>query len=190
MRLRLITAPAAEPLTVAEARAQVSETDTVHDSALTAWITTAREALDGPSGALGRALVTQEWELLLDGFPGGDSIDLPLPPLQSVTSVTYVDSDGATQTLATSVYGVDTASEPGAVHLKYGQSWPQTRAQRNAVVIRFTAGYGGAADVPSRLKSAMKLHVADLFANREAQGEPLAANPAYDALTFPFKVFR
>jgi len=189
MRLRLIQAPATEPLTTDEARLQVSETDTAHDAALDAWIATAREHLDGPDGVLGRALITQTWELLLDRFPAGREIPLPLPPLQSVVSIKYLDAAGDEQTLARSVYGVDPSTQPGVVHLKRGQAWPATFDERNAVVIRFVAGYGDNAEaVPQRLRSAMKLHIGDLFANREAQGEQLFANAAYDNLIFPFRM--
>ena len=191
MRLRLIEAPAAaDPVvTLAEARTHLEILDTARDDAIEAWITAATEQLDGRAGILGRALVTQKWELLLDTFPCASTIAIPLPPLRTVESITYVDSDGATQTLATSVYAVDTASEPGVVSLKYAQVWPATRCERNAVSIQFTAGYGAAAVVPERLKSAIKLMVGDLFANREASGDDLKANPALQALIFPFKVF-
>jgi len=188
MRLRLVTAPAETPITLAEAKLQVKETTTDRDAELTAMLATAAEQLDGRAGVLGRALVTQTWELLLDRFPCGDCIEIPLPPLQSVTSITYVDANGATQTLATSVYGVDPACEPGAVYLKHGQEWPITRDDRNAVTIRFVAGYGNAAAVPERLKSAMKLHIADLDANREQSGNELYENPAYLALISGFRM--
>lgn len=188
MRLRLITPPSETPLTLAEAKSQVRETTANRDTELTAMLGAAVSHLDGREGLLGRALVTQTWEMLLDAFPDCDGIEIPLPPLQSVTSVTYVDADGATPTLATSVYGVDTASQPGVVYLKYNQEWPTTREERNAVTIRFVAGYGTADDVPESLKSAMKLHLADLDANRERGGDQLFENPAYDALVFPFRV--
>jgi uncharacterized phiE125 gp8 family phage protein len=171
MRLRLVTAPTETPISLDEAKAHVRETTTDRDAELTAMVAAATTQLDGRAGLLGRALVTQTWEMLLDGFPCGDTIEVPLPPLQSIASITYTDTQGATQTLATSVYGVDASCEPGVVHLKYGQAWPATRDERNAVVIRFVAGYGTATAVPERLKSALKLVVADLDANREGGGE-------------------
>lgn len=188
MRLRLIAAPAATPLTLAEVKSQVRETTSDRDTELTAMLAAAVAQLDGRAGVLGRALVTQTWELLLDAFPCGDVIELPLPPLQSVTSISYVDSDGSTQTLSTSVYGVDTACEPGAVHLKYNQEWPETRDERNAVTIRFVCGYGLAAAVPENIKSAMKLHIADLDANRERQGDELFENEAYANLISTYRM--
>lgn len=214
MRLRLIAAPATEPVTLAEATAQVSGFGTANDAILGALIVAAREHLDGRKGILGRALMPQTWELLLDNFPvgvtlGGSEqlrisvttrdrelrnaryiIEIPLPPLASVTSITYTDTAGVLQTLPTSVYAVDTASEPGVVSLKYGQSWPATRTERNAVTIKFVAGYADSATVPQALKAAMKLHIADLFENRERQGPQVFENAAYDALIFPYRLVR
>ncbi len=183
MRLRMLTAPDELPVTLAEARTHLEIVDTDRDDAISAWIADATGELDGKDGILGRALVTQQWELALDRFPCGSEIGIPLPPLRSVESITYTDTNGDTQTLATSVYAVDTVSEPGVVSLKYGQTWPSTRCERNAVSIQFTAGYGTADDVPETLKSAIKLRVGDRFANRESQATDLSS------LIFRFKVF-
>lgn len=190
MALRRTEAPAELPLRVDDSlRLQLRLFDDAEDAIIEAMVAAATEHLDGKDGILGRALIEQSWELLLDSFPCASEIRIPLPPLRSVESITYVDSNGDTQTLATSVYAVDTASEPGVVSLKYGQTWPSTRCQRNAVTIAFTCGYGTSDDVPERLKSAIKLMVGDLYANREAQGEAMVRNATADALIFPFKVF-
>lgn len=190
MPLRRTTAPATLPLAVADVRGHVEAIGTVHDEKLEAMLTAIVEQLDGKDGILGRALVTQEWELMLDTFPCASTIKVPLPPLQSVESITYVDTAGATQTLPTSVYAVDIASEPGVVSLKYAQVWPATINQRNAVTIAFTCGYGAAEAVPGRLKAAIKLMVGDLFENREASilGVSRVDNPTVDSLLFPFRV--
>jgi uncharacterized phiE125 gp8 family phage protein len=185
MRLRRTQAPDEAILSAADARADtIRIVDDSQDDTIDALIAAATEAFDGKDGALGRALVTQSWELLLDRFPCACEFAIPLPPLRSVESITYVDTNGDTQTLATSVYAVDTTSEPGVVSLKYGQVWPTTRCQRNAVTIAFTAGYGTGDDVPERVKSAIKLKVADLF----YQTQDNAA--AVEALVFPFRVFQ
>lgn len=191
MPLRLVIAPTGNPVTLAEAKVHLRVSAAADDADITAMVTAATGQLDGRDGILGRALVTQQWQLLLDCFPGASVIKMPLPPLQSVESITYVDAAGATQTLPTSVYAVDTASEPGVVSLKFAQVWPSTRTERNAVTIAFTAGYGVASMVPERLKSAIKLMVGDLYENREAAivGVPRADNPAVANLLFPFRVF-
>ena len=117
----------------------------------------------------GRTLLTAtkyhyltEWE-----YP----IELPEFPLASVTSITYIDADGAVQTLAVSLYDVDTAEEPGYVRLGYGDTWPTLRGDENGITITYVAGYGAAADVPEGLKVAIKALTAHWYEHREAVAE-------------------
>ena len=131
-------------------------------------IKAAQGNIDGKDGWLGRALMTQTWDLFLDVFPAGSkSIQIPLPPLQSVTSVKYINPDGNLITLDASKYIVDIAATPGLIHAAYGESWPDTRCQSNAVTVRFVAGYGTAAAVPEPVKAALKLLVGHWYQNRE-----------------------
>lgn len=183
MRLRRTAAPDTLPLTVDDLRFDLRLVGTTQDADIEGYIADATGRLDGKDGTLGRALVEQSWELLLDRFPCASEIPIPLPPLRSVTSITYVDTDGATQTLATTVYAVDTASEPGVVSLKYGQTWPSTLCQRNAVTIAFTCGYGLSDDVPDPLKSAIKLMVKDRYDQTQDNEAAIAR------LIFPYRVF-
>ena len=100
---------------------------------------------------LGRRLITQTVEMVLDEFPS-EEIDLILPDAQSITSIKYLDDSGVEQTLAGSVYALDADSTPSRVLLKYGQAWPSTQDVQNAVRVRFVVGYGDAAAVPSNVK--------------------------------------
>ena len=116
-----------------------------------------------------RQLVSATWRMRLDEWPcdPDDGILLPRAPLQSVTSISYVDLNGVTQTVPTSVYVVAPDREPGEIRLKYGQVWPFARNEPNAITIDFIAGYGAASAVPGLLKSAILLMVGDWFENRE-----------------------
>ncbi len=163
MSLQLVTAPASEPVTLAEAKSHLRVTVTDDDTLITSLIVAARQWIENFTR---RALITQTWDYFLDAFDDG-GIEIPRPPLISVGSVKYVDNDGATQTLATSEYTADTAAERGLVRLAYGKSWPGTRTQANAVTIRFTAGYATAADVPGPIKSACLLMLGELYERRE-----------------------
>lgn len=165
MAVTVVQAPAAEPITLAEAKAHLRVDTADEDGLITSLITVARAVAEAYTN---RALVTQTLELTLDAFPGGDGIiELPRPRLQAVTSVTYVDESGLARTMTTSEYQVDARAEPGRVAPAYGTTWPATREQFNAVTIRYTAGYGAAAAVPESIKAAIKLLVAHLFENRE-----------------------
>jgi len=163
MSLVQTIAPASEPITLTEAKAHLRvETDfTEDDTIIGTFISAARESCEARTG---RQLVTATYALRLGGFPCGDSIELPKPPLVSVSSITYVDTDGTTQTLSTDVYEVDPYTTPGRVVLKYAQVWPTTRSQRNAVTITFVAGYE---EVPTLLKQGMLMRIAHWYENRE-----------------------
>jgi len=118
-----------------------------------------------------RALATQTWNLYLDDFPDEDFIELPKAPLQSVTSVTYIDSDGttATMTASTSGYFVDTDSQPGRVCLSYGITWPSfTPYPYNAVKVIFICGHTGVTPdiIPESTKTAMMMLINHMYENR------------------------
>lgn len=155
------TAPATEPLTISEVMnyCHVDQTD---DLLFEMFIKSARVAAEGRTR---RALITQTLDLYLDEFPLWD-MTIPKPKLQSVTSVTYTDTDGVEQTLSASNYQVDTASAPARIAPSYGNVWPTARFQMNAVKIRYIAGYGAAADVPSGIKNWMLLRIGTLWENR------------------------
>lgn len=202
MSLKLITAPTAEPITVTEAKAHLRVVGTDDDTLITALIVAARQSAEHITG---RALMPQTWELALDEFPnvalwslrrvsdGQErmAIKLPKPPFSSITSVSYVDADGVTQTIASSGYQLDSHSEPARLMPAYGASWPSTRDQANAVLIRFAAGYANAAAVPQEIKQWMLLRVGMLYENREsvAAGVTLAEVPFVDRLLDAHKVW-
>jgi len=163
MGLTLIQAPSEEPITVEEAKASPSlrVTTAAADTDIGTLITTARDTAETITR---RAFITQTWELVLDGFPSG-GIVLPMPPLQSVASIKYIDDNGDQQTLNALLYAVDIDSEPGLVVPAYGESWPYTRDEVNAVRVRFVAGYGSKGDVPEAIKTWIKMRVGTLFVN-------------------------
>jgi len=144
--------------------ASAPTTNTTSDPEINAIIRTVRHAAEGYTR---RALVTQTWDMKLDSFPCW-TIYVPKPTLQSVVSITYVDTDGNTQTLATDQYLVDTNSTPARITPVFGGIWPVTRWQNNAVTVRFIAGYGLAAAVPDGIKSWMIIRIKHLFDNPDA----------------------
>jgi uncharacterized phiE125 gp8 family phage protein len=179
-------APAVKPVVLADIKKQVRVLHDDDDADLEAYLDAAIEHLDGYAGILGRALINQTWRQDFSGF--GCAMRLPLEPLQSVSAITYYDGAGAQQTLATSVYEVVTDDRSPFVALKSGQSWPVTFARRDAVSVTFIAGYGAAAtDVPARIKQAIKLHAAHMYAVRETSTEmQLYPTETYERLVKPF----
>lgn len=167
--LNLITAPAIEPISVSEARThlKLKPDDEILDDEIVSIISVAREKIENETR---RALITQTWEAVSAKFPWSSDcpIELELPPLQSVTSVKYLDIDGVEQTWNPSLYQVNTKSTPGLILPVFGEAYPETGDVINAVIIEFVAGYGDEAkDVPSPLRHAMKLIIGELFVRRE-----------------------
>lgn len=166
--IRIATEPVEEPITTAEAKVHlgIAAAVTGHDTYIASLITAARKYSEDYTN---RSFVTTEWELVLDMFPYDDlRMSIPRAPLASIDSITYVDSDGATQTWASSNYIASTSREPGALSLAYSKMWPTVRFQPDAVTIAYTAGYGDADAVPKVIKQAILLIVGHWFAMREA----------------------
>lgn len=195
MRTKLITAPTAEPITVDEAKSHLNVTSADDDTYIGSLIAAARRHAEAFTR---RAFLFQTWDVLMDEF--SSEIGIPIAPLQSVTSVKYIDTDGAEQTVATSVYAVDDNADPGVVHLDYGQSWPAARRQRNAVTIRVVAGYEdpdaapeSSVDVlPDDIKQAMLLHIGHMYEHRESVSDFQTHNVpmSYESLLYPHRVIR
>ena len=145
----------------------VEDAVTAEDDLITALIHAAREHVEDITR---RALLTQTWEYYLDEFPEDDDfIKLPFGNLASVTSIKYKDSDGTETTMTvTTDYLVETNGEGcGRIVLPYGVSWPSaTLYPSNPITIEFVCGWISAANLPSRIKTAVKLLCSDLYENR------------------------
>lgn len=174
MALSLVTAPTAEPVSVPEAKVAARIDIDTDDDYIAALLIAARQHLDGPDGWLGRALMLSTWDLKLDAFPS--VLRLPLAPVASVTSITYLDTAGVSQTLSSALYVTDLVTEPARLTPLFGGVWPSTYRQVNAVTVRFVAGYyhlvaavvtGSPADVPEPIRMAIKALVAHWYEHRE-----------------------
>lgn len=165
LKLKLLTAPKDEPVTVDEAMLHARIDDSVEAPIVAGMIKAARELAETYTR---RALITQTWQLFLDAFPAESFIELPRAPLQSVTHVkTYTDADVAA-TFASSNYYVDAVGEPCSIVLRGASSWPDVGRVVNGVEIQFVAGYGGPDAVPSNIKQAILMMVAEMYEFRNA----------------------
>jgi uncharacterized phiE125 gp8 family phage protein len=138
--------------------------DVTEDDLVSALITAAREYCEGFTG---RALAEQTLEAYPPCFPRMNEVELPCPPLQSVTSVKYTDIDGNETTMTEGTdYIVDTDSTVGRIVLPYAETWPTAALYTvNPIKIRYVAGY---TTVPRSIKQAMLLLIGHWYANREA----------------------
>lgn len=175
--LQLFTAPAAEPITIAEARQQVrlTEGEARFDLELAILISAAREWAES---LISRCFIEQTWDMLFaHGFPStpfhyvlsSDEIRIPRAPLKAtagITHVKYLDTAGTQQTLVENTgYNVISRGGRAVIVPVYGTSWPSVRDWTNAggqypLEVRFIAGYGTApSKVPARFRNAMLLHI-------------------------------
>lgn len=166
---KIITAPTTEAISETELLQQLSIDDATGVN-LTIYRQAAREYYESCTG---RTMHETEWEWVMDAFPGGNTIVLPrATPLISVTSVTYLDSDGTENTLAASKYVINTWDVLGSLTLAYGEQWPSFTAYPVAPIrIRYKAGIETASPI-TEANDADKIPIlmlaAALFRNREA----------------------
>lgn len=139
MARKLITPPTREPLSLEAARKALRDPPEEDNNEIQALIIAARKYCENYQN---RVYLEQTWELWLDGWPRQKHIEIPLPPLQSVTYIRYYGTDDTEYTLDTGEYDVDTNGYVGRVVLKYLKTWPLvTLRPSSAVVVRFVAGY-------------------------------------------------
>lgn len=176
MKINVVTARPVDAVSLSEAKEQLRIESTVfdHDAALRRYI---KAAHDYAEGITGRTLVQTTYDYWIDKWPAGDAIELPRPPLQSVTSVTYTKWDSTSTTLtADDDYVADTDSEPGRVVLEYDETWPTDELHpKNPIKIRYVAGYAAdssptdyRANIPEEIRIAILMLVGHWFNNREA----------------------
>jgi len=171
VKLTLNTGPTIEPITKGDvklhlrlaATAAAAAAYTTEDGLLDRLIATARIQTEQE---IGRRLITQTWEYYLDVWPGGDIV-IPYPPLQSADITYRLQGDTGYDNTFTG-FDTDTASEPGRLILKPGESWPTgTLYPDRPIKVTYVAGYGDtAADVPEGIRSAILLKISDLYEHR------------------------
>lgn len=171
MAYKLLVSPAIEPLTLADAKRQLNvDQDFTDDDLIIARITAAaRQYAETHTRS---SFITQQWSLVLDGFPGCWSsrglLFLEHGPVQSIDSITYLDMTGTLQTLPPADYATDLSGVRGRLQPRFGLVWPVTLPQIGAVTVNFTAGYGVTADaVPPGLVHWMKMRIGTLYEHRE-----------------------
>lgn len=176
-------APTFEPVTLEQAKTQVriSIENIDHDDYLNRLIAQAREQFENDTSVI---CATGTFTLKLDCFDD-DDIDLPLRPVTAISSITYKDSDGTTQTFSSSKYALSTSGAMPEIVLAYNEVWPSVRGHRDDVTITFVAGYATAADVPEMVKQAILLEVKNQFESEDVS--KMSENFGYTMLSRRFE---
>lgn len=141
--------PSGYALSVDDVKAFLAIDSTAFDDQLQQLILAGTTAVEN---ATGRKLLTQTVAEYFDAFPRqfhyGHKLRLLWAPVQSVTSIAYVDTSGDDQTWDAANYDVDLVAEPASIRLADGGSLPSTKYQLQAVTITYQVGHGTADDVP------------------------------------------
>lgn len=163
MTYEVTAQPSAEPLNLTEVKTFLNLTSNDYDDLLEMFITATREWAEKTTG---RAMLSQMVKEYWDEWPTEDWV-LGLNPVSSVTSIEYVDTDGATQTWAAANYTADTKSKIARIVATDTVSYPSLDTVPNAVIATYLAGVSTVANVPNTVKVAMLQKIAFLFENRE-----------------------
>ncbi len=191
--LVLHTAPASEPITLAEAKSYLRVDSSGDDALITSLISTARKLCEEHTQ---RALMTQTYQLFLDALEDVEDnlwegmrtgpyinyyknyIELPMPPVVSISHIkTYDDNDTAT-TFASDNYYVDNARQPARVVLRTGETFPTALRVANAIEVKYVTGYASANAVPEPIKFAIYQVLTYLYEHRGDMYEGKTSLPA------------
>ncbi len=187
MTLLSVTAPTEEPVTLDDQKAHIRLDTDDDDAYVQTCIAAARQWIEGQTH---RAMMAQTWDYSIDyGWPvkaGSHRVDYPINPVAvesspRVDQITYVDSDGNSQTLAASQYTVVARTNGSYIVPAYGITWPAVRHVPNAITVRFAAGYS---TLPKELHRAVMILAGVYYETRETGAD---APPAVEALISPFR---
>ena len=183
---KIKTPASAFPITLDQAKKHCKVFNTDEDTIIQIYLGTACSIVERD---LGRCLMPASIQMFFDDFIdiperslynyilgtippnrrawNDDRMYLPLPPVQSITSIKYTDVSGTIQTLSAGNYVLDNVKEPCFVYPSFGNNWPASRGDHNNVIVEYVAGYADASKVPQNYKSAILLLVGHLYENRQ-----------------------
>lgn len=194
---RLTIPPSAEPVTLAEARAQcqMSADDTSQDSRLLGYMAAARGMAEQETG---RRLMPQTWEQYADAWPEDGRIELHELPVRSITSVKYINTAGTLTTISSNAYRLDARAQRAVLQPVYGGAWPtDVRSDdEGVIVITYVCGMaespGELATIAPGVREWVLAHVAAMNEQRSAVsdvGNNMAMLPYAGSLLDPWRAY-
>lgn len=163
----LVTPPAELPVTLDEAKLWARVDGNDDDPIMEELIAAAVAYLDGYSGILGRAIVTQTWRDEFDGLCRQLRLRMPAT---SIASVKWRDVTGTLSTIDPANYALQVDTLGNYVRFADTYAFPIGLASLRGAVVEYVAGYGGAAAVPADLKVAIKQLVTVWYEDRSLTG--------------------
>jgi uncharacterized phiE125 gp8 family phage protein len=179
-----IEEPGIEPLSLTEAKAFLRVEHAADDDLIASLIKAARCEVESVTR---RALITQGFRIVLDGWPESGRVISPVSPLRSVTAARVRAMDGSASNLNLAVFTLDAVSSPGVIQFDRGAALEPGKTIAG-IEIEITAGYGEtSASVPEPLRQAMRLLIACYYENRDkVENDKLPE--AVAALIAPYRV--
>ncbi len=186
MSLIDLTPPLVEPIDLAYAKLFMRVDGTSEDTLIETLIKTARHQVEN---MIGRTLIRRELIARIS-VPHGRCVQLPRPPLMSVTRMTLIAENDQAVDIPPSDYTVSTKKQPGEIQLIPGKTWTDYLAEFTILGIQFEAGYGDTPDdIPLPIRQAIVLLLTHVFEFREAAEAP-AIPVIVEALLAPYRVVR
>ncbi len=176
MTLTVTAPPAAEPVSLAEAKAHLRVTHDAEDDLITALVTAARERAEEATGVCFAPTGLSQ----TGPAPADTAVRLLRRPLLGVDGVFVADGAGGWTPVDTSTYRVEPGRSPPRVRLLL--------AATADVRIDYRAGYADPAAAPAGLRQAVLQIVADGY-ERRGDGDPPDASAAESWLA-PFRLGR
>lgn len=164
--LKRVPGEVESPVSVDSCKLDLKIQHRADDGLLADYIAAACALVGGKDGIVGKVLTNETWEIKFSSVRGG--VAFPLTPVSSVESITYFDSDGVEQELSVDDFILCGDEDYAVLDPKPGVIWPRVANRRDAISIKFVAGYGVAADVPKNISRAIRLIVAHWYENRTA----------------------
>ena len=188
----LLTPPAVPPISLVEAKAHCRVDHDLDDGRIEIAIAAATSHLDGHTGILGRAMVTQTWRQDFPAWPADRSLRLPLAPASEIVEIGYRGSDGAAQIVPANAYRLLAGESNPFVRFAADFGMPSLDCAPDAISVTFKAGYGPAGqDVPGPLRAAMLLLIGDMHRFAEtaalATANAVPMTPTVDRLISPYR---
>lgn len=183
----LVSPPAAEPVTLAEAKAHLRVAHADEDSLISTLIASARRHVEARTGLL---LIQQNWTCYADDWPEDGVMALPLAPLIAVDEVAVFGDDDVKAVIDPAHYYVDLASRPPRLLQRGSRVWARPGRIGNGIAISVTAGFGPSSDaVPAPLREAILQLIAHWFEHR-GDGKPPLPPLTVDTLIQPYREVR
>lgn len=183
----LVAPPAAEPVSLAEAKAHLRVTHNEEDALIGALISSARRVAEARTGL---SFIAQDWLIFRDAWPEEGVIELGLSPVRAVEELAVFGEDDQKAVIDPAHYLVDAVSRPARLLLRGSRQWQKPGRRINGIGIRVEAGFGlGAESVPQPLRRAVLMLVAHYHAHRGDESPP-ALPVSAEALLAPFREVR